>query len=112
MVPQLSLAEVGLDDRSLTNLPHPLPCRLWSQEPARKTLLLPASAAFTFINKVSDEPGPSSLGNLSQQAGSRAAAEGREARRQCELWAPGSPLVTKAREVNSSLLTLNVYYSH
>lgn len=91
---------------------HPQPFPLWSHKLAKKTLLLPESAAFTAINKVSDQPDPSSLSNLSQQAGSRAAMEGREAHRQRELWAPGSPLVTEAREVNWSLLTLNVYYSH
>lgn len=112
MFSQLLVAEVGLDGRSITNLPHPQPSPLWRQKLAGKTLLLPESTAFTAINKVSAKPGPSSLGNLSQQAGSRAAAEGREACRQRELWAPGSPLVTEAREVNSSLLTLNVYYSH
>lgn len=32
MVPQLSLAEVGLDDRSLTNLPHPLPSYFMKHE--------------------------------------------------------------------------------
>lgn len=112
LLPPLLVAEVGLDGRSITNLPHPQPFPLWSQKPSRKTLLLPESAVFTAVNKVSDKPGPSSLGNLSQQAGSKAATEGRETRRQRELWAPGSPLVTEAREVNSSLLTLNVYYSH
>lgn len=112
MIPQLLVAEVGLHGRSLNNLPHPQPSSLWSQKLDRKTLLLPESTVFTAINKASAKLDPSSLGNLSQQAGSRATTEGREVCRQHELWAPGSPLVTEARGVNLSLLTLNVYYSH
>ena len=55
--PQLLVAEVYLDDRSITNLPHPQPSLLWSQKTARKTLLF-QGAVFTAINKASASQAP------------------------------------------------------
>lgn len=112
MVPQLLVAEEGLDGWQIDHQP-PSSLTISSLEPetSQKDPAAPRKHC-THCHQCLRQARSFLPGNLSQQAGSRATTAEREVCRQHELWAPGSPLVTEARGVNWSLLTLSVYYSH